>query len=553
MGRNVNEVLNDVGLGPYHFVQLLLIGGVMISDGAEILVSSSLLTALKSIWDLTPMVRGLMMSTIFVGVFIGGLIGGQIGDVYGRRKAILISYCGIVCFGLATAAAQGPISMLILRFFFGAAFGCGMGPGVAMQVETAPTNWRSHIINLGGLWFTIGEVYTSVLLIMFMPDLTDNDGTHWRWVTLLSMVPGFLLFPFTYFLLQESPHFLVAQGRREEAVHALHYIATMNHQVDKLEGLDGTDPDQRLHIPTGGEAAAALEDTEEGEQGASASLLESAGSSKDTRRTSTSSTQSARSIDLALQEERAVKKVTMKESLGLLFSPDYRSIVIGGAYLCFLANFLFYGFTYALPQIFAKIGKDLEPAVQVLIISICDLPGVLLAFFLLYAKTIGHRDGLAILAGCAAVLSLTLISIDHGEEGLYIGLPSAYLVKYVSSAFFTLSYVYLSEVFPSKIRASGLSLCIAFGRVGSILSPIIVESLHIKGFKWGEHSPFMILTSMLALLGIVMIKGCLYFELKNQALQDSAPPRGESAASSSKDERRNSKTPVDPETPAPAG
>jgi len=546
----VSEVLNDVGLGPYHFVQFLLTGGVMISDGAEILVSSSLLTALKSIWDLTPMFRGLMMSIIFIGVFIGGLIGGQIADIYGRRRALLVSYSGIVIFGIATAAAQGPISMLILRFFFGAAFGFGMGPGVAMQVETAPSTWRSHIVNLGGLWFTIGEVYTSVLLVMFMPNLTDPDGTHWRWVTLLSIVPGLMLFPFTYFLLQESPHFLVSQGRREEAVHALHYIATMNHQADKVEGLNGTDEDQRLHIPTGGNAGVELRD----EQAASASLLESASasSSKDARRVSTSSTQSARSIEVGLQEERAIEKITIKESFQLLFSYDYRLIVLGGAYLCFLSNFLFYGLTYALPQIFAKIAKELDPAVQVLIISICDLPGVLLAFFLLYSKTIGHRDGLAILAGCAAVLSLTLISIDHGEQGLYLGLPSAYLVKYVSSAFFTLAYIYLSEVFPSKIRASGLSLCIAFGRVGSMLAPLIVESLHIKGFILGEHAPFMLTTSVFALVGIVMIKGCLHFERKNELLSDSTPARG-SVSSSSKDERRNSKTPVDLEHPAPAG
>lgn len=543
----------------------------MISDGAEILVSSSLLGALKEAWHLTPMVRGAMMSTIFVGVFVGGLVGGSIGDAYGRRKAVVLAYVGLCVFGLGTAAAQGPISMLAFRFFFGASFGCGMGPGIALQVETAPSKWRAHILNLGGLWFTMGEIYTSVLLILFMPDLTDPTGTNWRWVTGLSMIPGFVLFPFTWLLLQESPPFLLGQGRRTEAIQALEYIAHMNNQGDKVEGLDGTDPVLRLQSPMPCDDEDGVQSSTPAE--ATSSLLESETSngvdssglrarvvgraSKDGEGSlSQGLAEGSRSIAEQMEEERkSAKRITVKESMGVLFSEKYRAIVFGGAYLCFLANFLFYGLTYTLPQIFASLHHDLEPAFQVLIISICDLPGVLLAFFLIRSTWIGHRDGLVMLAAAAAVLNLTLISIDHGKTGLYVGLPSAYLAKYMASAFFTLSYVYLSEVFPAKVRSSGLSICIAAGRVGSMIAPLIVESIHKKGFELGAHAPFLILTSMLCLVGIAIIRSTLHFELKNAPLQEgipetSAAPAGQ--ASSESQERRLSKK-LDPDMPAPAG
>lgn len=251
---------------------------------------------------------------------------------------------------------------------------------------------------------------------------------------------------------------------------------------------------------------------------------------------------------MELQEEDSKEggKTSFKDTMDMLLSKEYAPIVVGGCYLCFLSNFLFYGLTYSLPQIFAHLGKELSPAVQVLIISLCDIPGVLLAFFLIYLKSIGHRDGLVMMAGSAAVLAISLISIDHGKKWLFVGLPSAYLVKYVASAFFTLSYVYLSEVFPSKVRASGLSLCIAAGRVGSITSPLIVESLRIKSFKLGEHAPFMILTSALCILAIIMIKLCLHFELKNAPLQDgSASPKRKTKEAKARD--------FDPEVPPPAG
>merc|ERR1719162_1280437 len=124
-------------------MQLILVGGIILTDGAEMLLASSLLTALEDVWHLTAMQRGMMMTTVFMGVFIGGLIGGNIADVYGRRNAILLSYAGLVVFGGVIALAQGPITMLILRFFFGICFGSGVAPVLTMCVETAPSGTRA--------------------------------------------------------------------------------------------------------------------------------------------------------------------------------------------------------------------------------------------------------------------------------------------------------------------------------------------------------------------------------------------------------------------------
>lgn len=548
MGKDLNEILDNIGMGPYQIVQVLLIGGVLISDGAEILVSTSVLTSLSTQWGLTPVIRGAMMSMIFVGVLCGSLIGGQIGDAFGRRRGVLLAYVGIVTFGLITAAAQGPISMMICRFFFGLSFGTGMGPGVALQVETAPAKWRAHILNLTSLWFMLGEVYTSVLLIMFMPNLEDPDGTKWRWVSILSMIPGILLFPFTYFLLQESPHFLVVNERHVEAVDTVKYIATMNHQTDVVEDLDGTNEDKQLTLPAGnvGMEASLHASVSDGAGGAGEAMLRM-GSRRSSRRGSNASA-SARDIEAfnAQQTSGARLKESLSDQMQVLFSKEMRLILIGGCYLCFLGNFLFYGLTYSLPQIFKELTHSFSPSVEVLIMSLCDGPGVLLAFFLIYQSRFGHRASLALLAGAASILSLSLISIDHGDDWLILGLPSAYLLKYVSSAFFTLLYIYLSEVFPSRVRASGLSLCIAAGRVGSITSPLAAEMLKMPNFKLGEHAPFLLVISGLSLVAILMIKFFLHFERKNQPLQDAFVEDKEEDPVLQKEE-------IDPNSPAKAG
>lgn len=499
----------------------------MISDGAEIMVSSSVLGALKDVWNLSGLVRGAMMSIIFVGVCVGGFIGGAMADAYGRRISILSSYIGIVIFGAASAAAQGPISMVCLRFCFGASFGLGNAAGVSLQVETCPTNWRGHVVNLSGIWFTLGEVYTACILMVFMPDLTDPAGEVWRYVTLLSIVPGLILIPFAFLLLHESPHYLLTKGRYDEAVATTQYIAQLNSKTEAANELAGDDPSRKLasKLPNVNEHTALV-----------------------ARRRSFGSTSSAAQAALVAgagrQEGQAGQgqASSVRSAWSILFGIDYRCIVLGGAYICFLSNFMFYGLTYSLPQIFGHLRAEIKPAFEILITSLFSLPGVLLAFFLLASQSIGHRNGMAILAGASAIFQLMMISIDHGEKWIYVGLPAAYFAKWTATSFFTIAYVYLGEVFPSSCRAFALSFCISCGRLGSILAPVLFQVCHKKDFVLGEHAIFLIMTAAFALIGVLVIKLALYFELKNEPLQDFTTDEGK------KQEEGYSST-----APAPAG
>mmetsp|Transcript_70857 Transcript_70857/g.122735 ORF Transcript_70857/g.122735 Transcript_70857/m.122735 type:complete len:523 (-) Transcript_70857:162-1730(-) len=522
MARDLNDILDEIGMGRYHLVQLLLIGGVLISDGAEIMVSSSVLNALKDVWHLSGLVRGAMMSIIFVGVCAGGFIGGALADTYGRRISILTSYMGIVLFGAASAAAQDPISMVCLRFCFGASFGLGNGAGISLQVETTPSHWRGHVVNLSSLWFTLGEIYTAAILMVFMPDLTDPAGELWRYVTLLTIVPGLILLPFTVLLLHESPHFLLIKGRYEEAVATTQYMALLNGKAEVANDLVGNDPSQTLSrkLPNASEHTALVE----------------------RRRSFGSTSSSMPAAEASLAAAAGSQARSVRSCWEMLFGQEYRCIVLGGAYICFLGNFMFYGLTYSLPQIFAVLKQEMRPALQILITSLFSLPGVVVAFFLLSSNRIGHRNGLAILAGMAAILQLLMISIDHGEKWIYLGLPAAYFAKWTATSFFTIAYVYLGEVFPSSYRAIALSFCLSAGRLGSISAPLLFQLCHKKDFVVGEHSIFFMITATFALIGVLVIKLALYFELKNEPLQDFAPVEGK------RQEEGYSST-----SPAPAG
>lgn len=487
-------VLDDIGIGRYHLVQGLIIGGLNMVDGAEILLCSSVLGALQRLWDLGPLTKAFMMSLIFIGVFLGNLAGGSMADIHGRRALVLGSYVGMVILGLLTAAAWGPCSMLVVRFFFGISYGMGVGPGVALQVESAPAAWRGHLLNFGSVFFALGELYTALLLLIFMPTLQDPEGKHWRNVTMLAVVPGAIILPFAFLLLQESPHYLLTRRRFDEALIVVKHIALVN-------GKDEEELFPNSHNSAPPELAGPV---------------------------MTPPSEATSLVQDGSPENRW-------QQLRMVFGKDFRLIVIGGAYLCFVANFLFYGLSYGLPQTFSAMGSDVQPAMQVVIVAFCSFPGVLLSLLLIESKSIGHRDGMALLASLSTILQLSLMTIDLGSDWHWLGLPSAYLSKYVASSFFTITYVYLGEVFPSVIRCTGLSICIAFGRIGSMTAPMFFELLAMLNNPIGPHAVFLMFNSILCVVAVLVIRVCLSYELKNAPLEDltTSTPATSSSASAS--------------------
>lgn len=474
---DLNEIIEAAGFGRFQMIQTIVLGGISMADGAEILLMSSVLGSIQKQWGIGPLLKSLMVSMIFFGVLLGNFFGGLIADKYGRKTALLLAYSGISIFGLASAFCQGPMQLLILRGLFGIGYGLGVGPSITLQVETCPARYRGHVVNIGSLAFTFGEVYAAILLMVFMPTLMSEDEMAWRYVTAFGVAPSLILFPIAALVLQESPHYYVTKGRHEQALIAAKYIATVNgasEVVSALEGMEAEDLQEQRPSST---------------YGATGSV--------------------SREVELDLD---------FSNRLSMCFCPVFRWVVFGGCYICFLSNFLFFGLTYVLPQIFRNFHSTILPSMEVLLVSLSDLPAVLLAASLLHSSETGHRDALKYLSIGAAVLMCVMTSFDLGSKFLTLSLPGCYLAKYVATAYFTLTYIFLAEVFPSNFRATALSICQACGRLGSITAPVVFElTTHFAGEK---VTPYFVLTSCLSLLSYAVIGKCFLFELKNAALQE---------------------------------
>merc|ERR1719316_478767 len=135
----------------------------------------------------------------------------------------------ITVFGGLCAAATTLTQMFFFRFLLGMGAGIGVPSVVTLLVESAPTAIRSQINNSTGLFFSMGEVYAAIGLILFLPNL---KGPGWRYVYLWGVLPAILIFPFVVACLKESPRWLALKGRREDLMELLQYAAARNNKLN---------------------------------------------------------------------------------------------------------------------------------------------------------------------------------------------------------------------------------------------------------------------------------------------------------------------------------
>ncbi len=182
-------------------------------DGFDLVVLGAVTPALLEYqaWGLTAPQIGVITSYGLVGMMIGALSIGTLADVIGRKACILISVVSFSVFTAALAFAPSPEVFGLFRFLAGLGLG-GLIPTAATMVsEYARMRRGSSSITFMMTGYHVGGVLTALLAIPILPAL------GWRPMFVIGAVPALVLAPLMLRNLPESPSFLVAKGRRNEA------------------------------------------------------------------------------------------------------------------------------------------------------------------------------------------------------------------------------------------------------------------------------------------------------------------------------------------------
>ncbi|QMU21471.1 MFS transporter [Gordonia rubripertincta] len=187
----------------------------IVFDGYDLVVYGTVLPTLLDdpgqLGELTPATAGALGSYALIGVMIGALVAGAFGDRVGRRRMMLFNIVWFSVGMAATALATDLVSFGILRFLTGIGIGGLVATAGAMVAEFAPTSKRNLFNAIVYSGVPAGGVLASVLAML----LADHIG--WRGLFWIGALPLVTLLPLAALKMPESPQWLAARGRYEEA------------------------------------------------------------------------------------------------------------------------------------------------------------------------------------------------------------------------------------------------------------------------------------------------------------------------------------------------
>jgi len=169
-------------------------------------------------FNLTPAMKGFVVSVALIGCVIGALFIGKPADLYGRRYMLKYMAVFFLVSMLMTGLATSLWMFIIGRFIGGLAIG-GASVVTPMYIsEVAPPKLRGRLVATAQFAIVLG-----ILVSFFSNYIIDSigvDENKWRWMFLFGVIPS-ALFLCLLFFIQRSPRWLVKTGRIDEAREAL--------------------------------------------------------------------------------------------------------------------------------------------------------------------------------------------------------------------------------------------------------------------------------------------------------------------------------------------
>ncbi|TDY15502.1 AAHS family benzoate transporter-like MFS transporter/AAHS family 4-hydroxybenzoate transporter-like MFS transporter [Paraburkholderia sp. BL6665CI2N2] len=216
---NAREELAHAPIGRFHIRFAILVAFIMFFDGYDLFNAAYVIPLIRKMWNPSPSMIGIMLSSGIVGLSVGSVLQGLLSDRIGRRKVMLLALWLLTVASAALATVvDSPLSFSVLRLLLGIALGMVTPLALTCINEWAP---RRHA-NTYATWvfmfgFSAGGIFAGVAGIT----LTAQHG--WQSLYVVGILSAFVALAATFWL-PESIQYL-ALNRRYDQVRKL--LATL--------------------------------------------------------------------------------------------------------------------------------------------------------------------------------------------------------------------------------------------------------------------------------------------------------------------------------------
>ena len=180
---------------------------------------------LRTAFNLSEGLFAFTVGSLLIGCAAGAFFAGRLADVFGRKRVMLIAATLFVVGALVQGITEIHAIFVIARFAGGMAVGAASVLSPLYISEMAPANIRGRLTTVQQVMIITG--LTAAFVVNYFlaqaagSSLGEVNGLPaWRWMYLAQAVPA-VVFLLSLFFIPESPRFLVAKNRDEEATAVL--------------------------------------------------------------------------------------------------------------------------------------------------------------------------------------------------------------------------------------------------------------------------------------------------------------------------------------------
>jgi len=197
------------------------VGGFLF--GFDSSVINGAVRSIESEYTKEPLLTGFVVAVALLGCAVGALAAGVLSDRYGRLKVMIVGSVLFLASSVGSALTFSVPDLIVWRVLGGLGIGIASVVAPAYIAEVAPRQIRGSLASLQQLAITLGifaALLSNALLVAVADGSADNQlwwGLEaWRWMFLVGVVPA-AVYGILAFTMPESPRFLIARGRAEEA------------------------------------------------------------------------------------------------------------------------------------------------------------------------------------------------------------------------------------------------------------------------------------------------------------------------------------------------
>ncbi|XP_053605266.1 synaptic vesicle glycoprotein 2B-like [Plodia interpunctella] len=234
----VEDALSIAGFGKYNIFLLLLCSWILQAMGMDLFGSTFVIAAAVCDLEINMQQRALLTAMPLVGVVVGAQLWGYISDTKGRRLTLMLSMSMGFVFGAASSFAADWRLMAVLKLFSSTFTSASNSAAYALLGECCPLRVRGRAMLLGTVALMCAQGTVAGFAYPILPldfsywiDFLGINYRPWRLLGLVMAMPCAITACLLN-LVYESPKFLAAQGRFDEALAVLKNIYSINEGKD---------------------------------------------------------------------------------------------------------------------------------------------------------------------------------------------------------------------------------------------------------------------------------------------------------------------------------